>query len=141
MPNERKRVLIAGAGIGGLTLAHALRAQGHDVQIFERAAELLPVGAGITVQANAMLALRTLGLDARVRAAGNAFTASDILVPDGGVLSRLPVETVSGPLGAPMIAIHRGRLQRALLDGLEDHVHTGREVASARAERDEVVLT
>lgn len=140
MPSARKRVLIAGAGIGGLTLAHALRAQGHDVEIFERAAELLPLGAGITVQANAMLALRTLGLDARVLAAGNAFTAADILAPDGRVLSCLPVESVSGPLGAPMIAIDRGKLQRALLEGLELHVRTGREVIAAREEGDEVVL-
>jgi 2-polyprenyl-6-methoxyphenol hydroxylase-like FAD-dependent oxidoreductase len=66
------RVAIAGAGIGGLTLTAALRRRGIDVQVLERASSIQPVGAGITVQANAMTALATLGLADAVAAAGVA---------------------------------------------------------------------
>ena len=130
------KVVVAGAGIGGLALAHALHAHGIEVEIHERAARLQPAGAGITVQANAMRALQTIGLDARVLAAGNAVTEADIVAPGGAVLSRLPVAA----LGAPMVAIHRGVLQQVLVEGLESRVHTGSAVRAAREAPDGVVL-
>jgi 2-polyprenyl-6-methoxyphenol hydroxylase-like FAD-dependent oxidoreductase len=49
-----KPVVVCGAGIGGLTAAIALRRRGFEVRVFERAKELEPLGAGITVQVNAM---------------------------------------------------------------------------------------
>src|SRR5262249_3355254 len=63
-PVERmpKKILIAGAGIGGLTAAACLIKAGHDVQIFEQAPELIEVGAGIQMSANAMHVLVDLGL-------------------------------------------------------------------------------
>ena len=57
-----KKILIAGAGIGGLTAAACLLKAGHDVQIFEQAPELAEVGAGIQISANAMHVLNDLGL-------------------------------------------------------------------------------
>src|SRR4051812_47042048 len=46
------RVLIAGGGIGGLTAALALARMGCEVQVYEQAAELREVGAGIQLAAN-----------------------------------------------------------------------------------------
>ncbi|HEX6275775.1 MAG TPA: FAD-dependent monooxygenase, partial [Polyangiaceae bacterium] len=60
------RVAIVGAGIGGLVLARSLERAGIDAVVFERAAALAPVGAGLLVQTGALLALRTLGLDVAV---------------------------------------------------------------------------
>lgn len=57
-----KKILIAGAGIGGLTAAACLLQAGHDVQILEQAPELTEVGAGIQISANAMHVLNSLGL-------------------------------------------------------------------------------
>ncbi len=45
-------ILIAGAGLGGLTAALALIQRGHDVRVFEQAAELREVGAGVQLGAN-----------------------------------------------------------------------------------------
>src|SRR5262245_24888811 len=64
-----KRVLIAGAGIGGLTAAACLIKAGHDVQIFEQAPALTEVGAGIQISANAMHVLNDLGLAEAISAA------------------------------------------------------------------------
>ncbi|MEU3221031.1 FAD-dependent monooxygenase [Streptomyces sp. NPDC006971] len=55
-------VLIAGAGIGGLTLAAGLAGRGIPAVVLEQAEQLAPVGAGLTVQPNALIALRRLVL-------------------------------------------------------------------------------
>ena len=55
---KQYRILIAGAGIGGLTAASCLMKAGHHVEIHEQAPQLGEVGAGIQVSANAMHVLR-----------------------------------------------------------------------------------
>ncbi|HTP81876.1 MAG TPA: NAD(P)-binding protein, partial [Alphaproteobacteria bacterium] len=57
-----RRILIAGAGIGGLTAACCLLKAGHDVQVFEQAPALGEIGAGIQMSANAMHVLNDLGM-------------------------------------------------------------------------------
>jgi salicylate hydroxylase len=54
-PHRALRIAIVGAGIGGLTAAAALRQQGgFEVTVYERAAQLGEVGAGLQVAPNAM---------------------------------------------------------------------------------------
>ena len=60
---KKYRILIAGAGIGGLSAASCLMKAGHDVEIHEQAPQLGEVGAGIQISANAMHVLRHLGLE------------------------------------------------------------------------------
>jgi 2-polyprenyl-6-methoxyphenol hydroxylase-like FAD-dependent oxidoreductase len=56
------KVLIVGAGIGGLTAAIALRNQGHDIQIFEQSHLATETGAAIHLAPNANGLLRRLGI-------------------------------------------------------------------------------
>ena len=60
--SERRKILIAGGGIGGMTAAGLLLQAGHDVEVFEQAPALGEVGAGVQVSANATHVLRHLGV-------------------------------------------------------------------------------
>jgi salicylate hydroxylase len=64
------RVAIIGGGIGGLTAARALLRRGFEVSVYESAPELKEIGAGVALGPNAMKALRSLDLEAPVRAVG-----------------------------------------------------------------------
>jgi 2-polyprenyl-6-methoxyphenol hydroxylase-like FAD-dependent oxidoreductase len=93
-------ILIAGGGIGGLTAAIALRRAGFQVQVHERAPEIREVGAGLTIQANTILALRRAGLDRAVIEPGRAVQRASIRRWDGALLSGTDFRGVEAQLGA-----------------------------------------
>jgi len=62
-------ILICGAGIGGLTAAIALAQNGATVEVFEQAAELSEVGAGLQQGPNAMQVHAALGIDKAIESA------------------------------------------------------------------------
>jgi 2-polyprenyl-6-methoxyphenol hydroxylase-like FAD-dependent oxidoreductase len=124
------RVLIVGAGIGGLSAAIALRRQGIETALLERTTELKEIGAGIAIAANAMKALGSLGLEDTVRQIGAEPPFYDIRSWRGELLSRVLVSEQSEKVGATSIAAHRADLQTALLQGLMyagGEVHLGAE--------------
>jgi 2-polyprenyl-6-methoxyphenol hydroxylase-like FAD-dependent oxidoreductase len=132
-------LLIAGAGIGGLTTALALTRQGHRVEILERAAELRPVGAGITVQINAMRVLARLGVAEAVAASGALMRLALLRTWDGAVLSRVDMGRMARELGAPCVALPRAELQRVLLSALGGvPLRLGAEVRGFREQADSV---
>jgi 2-polyprenyl-6-methoxyphenol hydroxylase-like FAD-dependent oxidoreductase len=132
-------ILIAGGGIGGLTAAIVLRRAGFQVQVHERVPEIREVGAGLTIQANAILALRRAGLDRAVIEAGRAVQRASIRRWDGALLSGTDFRDVEAQLGAPSVAIHRATLQKILLEALGSGVlRIGSEVAGYEAEPDGV---
>src|SRR5512133_30118 len=94
-------VAIAGAGIGGLTLAIALRRRGVPVTVLERASELKPAGAGIALGPNALERLR---LRSAIVGAGASIGRSAILDSDGRVLGdELDVAPLQREIGAPVV--------------------------------------
>lgn len=127
--NRSAKVLIAGAGIGGLTLAQALRARGIDYEVFERSTELLPVGAGLLVQPGAMKALAALGLGPSVASAGTELVWGKALTTAGEVLQSSSLAALREAVHAGTYGLSRARLHRVLLDGL-DAVHLGRALVA-----------
>lgn len=116
--SARGGVEIAGAGIAGLTSALFLTRAGFDVQIHERAQSLEPVGAGLQISPNATRLLDHLGLMPALQAASVAPQAIELR--DARSLKPLAAvalgDFASRRWGAPYLVIHRGDLQRILLD-------------------------
>ncbi|TGE25403.1 monooxygenase [Hymenobacter aquaticus] len=110
--------LIIGAGIGGLTTAHALLRQGHLVTVYEAAAQLREVGAGVVLGANAVRSLATLHLEAAVQAHGTPITRLALADQRGRILQTTDPTYFARKIGYDNLGIHRAALQRALLAGL-----------------------
>ncbi|MFH8933988.1 FAD-dependent monooxygenase [Streptomyces griseosporeus] len=115
-----KKALVVGAGIGGLAAAVALRRIGMDVEIYERAPALKPAGFGISVGANAIRALATLGLDLGLARRGQVVEQMKFMTPTGRPLFDLPHARVDREAGAPTICLYRGDLQEALWEAAGD---------------------
>jgi 2-polyprenyl-6-methoxyphenol hydroxylase-like FAD-dependent oxidoreductase len=120
--NPPRKALVIGAGIGGLAAAATLRRAGVEVQVFERAPELRPGTTAVSLMCNAVLALRTLGIDIGpgLDKRGEVFDELKFLTRRGRPIRALPFREISDRLGASNYAVHRADLQQTLLDALGD---------------------
>ncbi|MBA2399207.1 MAG: FAD-dependent monooxygenase [Bradyrhizobium sp.] len=118
-----RTIVVAGAGIGGLTAALALAAQGFRIVVLEKAERLEEAGAGLQLSPNASSILVGLGLQPRL--AGRAVMPESINIMsarDGGEIARLPLgEAASFRAGAPYWVVHRADLQAALQAEINDN--------------------
>ncbi len=119
-PDEnQKSVLIAGGGIGGLAAGIALQQTGWKVTIFEQAAEIKALGAGLTLWSNAVKALYRLGMQPELAEMGLAALAGGFFTPKGQLLAGISYAELLEKYGAPSLAVHRADLLGALLNKLE----------------------
>ncbi|GAA3224340.1 FAD-dependent monooxygenase [Pseudonocardia petroleophila] len=109
-------IAVVGGGIGGLTLALALRERGIDAEVFEQADELREVGAAVALAANGTRILERLGL-------GDELAAASVVPTElqyrhwrsGTVLAGHPIGAeYARRFGGPFWGIHRASLQRTL---------------------------
>ena len=118
-----RTIIVAGAGIGGLTAALALAARGFRVVVLEKAERLEEAGAGLQLSPNASRILVELGLQPRL--ASRAVTPDAITIVSaraGGEIARLPLgDAASRRAGAPYWVVHRADLQAALQAQVNDH--------------------
>ena len=134
-------ILVAGAGPGGLTAALALQRAGFDVQCWERAAELRTVGAGISLQINAMRVMKTLGVADALCERGAVFVSAEISDHHERTIQRMPLDRLMDEYGAPGIGIHRGELSRTLAEQLPaGTIAFGRAVAAIEQDEDGVTV-
>jgi salicylate hydroxylase len=112
----RHKIVIAGAGIGGLTAGACLLQAGHDVTIFEQAPELSEVGAGLQLSANATHVLRHLGLGPALAAVGVRPGAYVFRLHDTGEeIQRFALSDEHEKLhGAPYYQVHRADIHSLL---------------------------
>jgi salicylate hydroxylase len=114
-----RNVVVAGAGIGGLTVALMLARSGFRVTLLEQAGQLSETGAGIQLSPNATRILILLGLGERLRAAVSVPEALAVKTASGGRLARASLgERAERRYSAPYWSIHRADLQAALLEAV-----------------------
>jgi 5-methylphenazine-1-carboxylate 1-monooxygenase len=139
------KVAIAGAGIGGLSLALMFSRRGIECEVFESAAEIKPLGVGINLLPHAMKELTELGLDAAI--AESAIETSSL-----SYYNRLgqPIWHEARGLAAgyswPQLSIHRGELQMLLLRAVEreisrERIHVGHALESFAQNSNNVTMT
>src|SRR5262249_58186962 len=112
-----RKILIAGAGIGGLTTACCLMSKGFDVEIHEQAPVLSEVGAGIQLSANAVHVLRYLDLEDAILRAGVRPDAYVFRLHDTGETIQAFALSAEHERqhGAPYVQLHRVDLHDLLL--------------------------
>ncbi len=118
-----RTIVVAGAGIGGLTAALALAAQGYRVVVLEKAERLDEIGAGIQLSPNASRILTKIGLHDAIAARAIAPDAVSLMsARAGGEVARLPLGDAAGfRAGAPYWVIHRADLQAVLRNAIDAH--------------------
>jgi len=117
MKPEKLRIGIIGCGTAGPAAATLLSRQGHDVVLFERAAECKAVGAGFLLQPSGMVVLKELGILNEVLAHAAKVDRLHVLDADGGTLLDLSYhELGQGNFGA---GLHRPVLLHFLMDAMK----------------------
>lgn len=114
-------ILIAGAGIGGLTTALMLHQRGIKVQVFEQASQVREVGVGINTLPHSIAELDQLGLLARLDEVGLRTRELRYLTRTGQEVWRELRGTYAGH-DHPQFSIHRGRLQKLLFDAVVERL-------------------
>jgi len=132
-------ILVAGAGIGGLSAALCLSRSGHQVQVFEQAPEFAEVGAGVQCGANAVRVLDQFGLLADLEALSVDPERVDFRDGvSGATLYSMPLgNTYRHKYGAPYLHIHRAHLHSALLSSVKQSSNVSFELAASVRAYDE----
>ena len=115
----KPKVIIIGAGVGGLCAAIALQQHGFEVKVYEKVKKLGEVGAGLTLWSNALHVLRALNVADAVIAAGSKLQRSQIRADNGETLFDARTDEMEAKYGEPVIAIHRAALHEILINALK----------------------
>ena len=125
--SERLSVAVVGGGIGGLSAANALVRHGVDVTVFEQAAQLGEVGAGVMTTPNSIRLLSRMGFGAEIERLGVRITdESAYMRLDGSKVGPIKTGDTSGEYG--VCGMHRADLLSILASGLPgDAVRAGHQ--------------
>ncbi len=134
MTSVRHDTVIVGAGIGGLVTALSLYQAGIEAHVYESVRDVTALGVGINLLPHAVRELDALGLLGRLGTEAVAPTALAYFTKRGQQIWTEPRGIAAG-YAWPQLSIHRGTLQRVLLDATievlgADHIHTGHHLVS-----------
>jgi 2-polyprenyl-6-methoxyphenol hydroxylase-like FAD-dependent oxidoreductase len=127
------RIGIAGAGIGGLTLALMLQQRGFEVELWESARSIKPLGVGINLLPHAMKELSELGLRQRIADIGIETSTLAYYNKYGQPIWE-ELRGLAGGYPFPQYSIHRGELQMLRFAAVEERVGQGAVRCGLRAE-------
>jgi len=109
------RILVVGAGVGGISIARGLLRDGHDVTVFDKRPDVTAGGGAVTIWSNGATVLTQLGVD--MTGAGQLISSVQVATSAGRSLANFDVTAVVDQLGAPVRMVPRRVLLERLLDG------------------------
>jgi len=119
------KIIILGAGVGGLAAARYLTAAGHEVELYEQAPALRTEGAALILWSSGTGILQDIGVG--LDGLGSRMDEMDTCLDDGSPVLRMRLRKIEGRLGAPTVVVPRGRLVEVLAGGLDESVvHFGK---------------
>ena len=119
------KILIAGAGPGGLTAALGLAQAGIEVEVFESVPRIRQLGVGLNLLPHGVRELTLLGLHDRLAEVAVATAELAYYTKLGAEIWREPRGIAAG-YRWPQFSIHRGALQKILLDAFDSRIGAGR---------------
>jgi FAD-dependent urate hydroxylase len=122
---DNLKVVVIGAGIGGLTIGIALRQAGFQVEIYDKVRSLRPIGAGISLWSNGVKVLNRLGMGAQIAQIGGQMDRMQYRTLSGEILNDIPLHPLIESVGQRPYPVARTDLQQILLDAYGDEIHLG----------------
>ncbi len=137
---ENLKVIVIGAGMGGMTTAIALKQAGYDVEVFEQVSEMRPVGAAISVWSNGVKCLNRLGLGPQVAALGGIVDRMGYReAKSGEVMTDFSLRSLIERVGQRPYPVARAALQEMLIDEFgRDKVRFGAKLVHLADDGDRV---
>src|ERR1700682_166959 len=115
-PSTRSlRILVVGAGVGGISVARGLLRDGHDVTVFEQRPEVKPGGGAVTIWSNGATGLGQMGVD--MHGVGQLLSTLRVVTSTGRPLATVDLTAIVNRLGAPVRMVPRRILLERLLEG------------------------
>jgi 2-polyprenyl-6-methoxyphenol hydroxylase-like FAD-dependent oxidoreductase len=109
------RILVVGAGVGGISVARGLLRDGHHVTVFEQRPDAQAGGGAVTIWPNGETVLEQLGVD--MDGAGQLLSTVRVVTSSGRPLVALDLTAIVDRLGASVRMVPRRVLLERLLDG------------------------
>ena len=109
------RILVVGAGVGGLSVARGLLRDGHDITVFDQRPKVQAGGGAVTIWSNGETVLGQLGVD--MDGAGELLSTVRVVTSTGRPITNLDLTAIVDRLGAPVRMVPRQVLLERLLEG------------------------
>lgn len=136
------QVAIIGGGIGGLTTAAALHKIGIQAHVYEQTSTFKPLGAGIGIGSNAMLALQKIGVATDILKSGMPLHEQRFLNETFDVMNTIDFSLLKEKFGEETIAIQRAELHEALFQKVDaNFIHFNYRVTDFKMHHSGVTVT
>src|SRR5262245_51393925 len=145
MAANAKRIIIIGAGIGGLAAGLALQRRGFRVVVYELAPEIREIGAGVVIAPNARRALLDLGVDEALEAISSCAPVLHTCdYTTGAVVAATDNRQIFTQHGLAVLQVHRADLHGLLLEAVRANdpqaLHAGHEFVGLEQDADGVSI-
>lgn len=133
------KIIIIGAGIGGLSAGIGLKQAGFSVEVYDRVKEMRPVGAGISLWSNGVKVLNRLGLGKQIAQVGGQMDRMQYRTSTGELLNDIDLKPLIEEVGQRPYPVARADLQNMLVEAFADEIHLDHQCVGV--EQDEAGVT